>query len=80
MSSDLAEIINLKPVTIQLSGINHEGKSITVDGIAGTKDDVFNYARDLRNSFGNAIISSVKAITEGAWAGGFDFELYIDKG
>jgi type IV pilus assembly protein PilM len=80
MSSDLVDIINLKPATIQLTGIVCKAESITLRGIADTEDDVFAYARDLRTTFGNAIISSVKAEEGGLWNSGFNFELYIDKG
>jgi type IV pilus assembly protein PilM len=80
MSSDLIDILNLKPGTIILTGIDRKAGEVTVSGTAQTEDDVFGYARDLRSNFGNAIISSVEALEGGVWINGFDFNIYIDRG
>ena len=49
--NDLVDVINLMPGTIALTGINHAGESVTVNGIAQTQDDVFSYARNLTEQF-----------------------------
>jgi type IV pilus assembly protein PilM len=77
MSADLVEIIGLMPPVMDLTGIDHEAKSITVSGIAPDVDDIFFYARDLRDSFGSVIISSVETVEEYGVLTGFEFELYI---
>lgn len=81
VSNELNEIVNLLPGTIDLTGVNHDGKLVTVSGIAPTEDDIFGYARDLRNRFGNVIISSIEAIEEEygkiTMITGFKFELLL---
>jgi type IV pilus assembly protein PilM len=79
-SSDLIDIINLLPGSMDLTGINHDGDSITVSGIAPTVDYIFGYAEGLRNNFGNATISSVDARERYGWVTGYNFELYIKRG
>jgi type IV pilus assembly protein PilM len=79
VSRDLAEVVNLVPGAIDLTGIVHEGDSIKVTGVAKSQDDIFYYARDLRSSFGDVTISSVHAEESGAWITGFNFELSIRK-
>jgi len=80
MSGDVVEITNLLPVGMNLTRIEHKGNSITVRGIAPSVDDIFLYARDLRSSFGNATISSIRVMADYTWAGDFTFELYIRQG
>jgi Tfp pilus assembly protein PilN len=75
--NDLVDVINLMPVNIDLTGINHEGESVSVRGVAKTEDDVFSYARNLSDSFDSVIISSIQAVEESGWITGFEFELYL---
>jgi Tfp pilus assembly protein PilN len=75
--SDLVDVINLVPGTIDLTRINREGESITVSGIAQTEEDIFSYARNLNGSFDSVIISSIKASEESGWIAWFNFELYL---
>jgi len=81
VSNELNEVVNLLPGTIDLTGVNHDGKLVTVSGIAPTEDDIFGYARDLRNRFGNVIISSIEAIEEEygkiTVITGFEFKLLL---
>jgi type IV pilus assembly protein PilM len=84
VNSDLAEIVNLLPPTMHLTRLNRDADSISVSGIAWTTDDIFGYAKDLRNSFGNVIISSMAAREDPlvglyGWIIWYDFELYIVK-
>jgi len=76
-SSELVEIVNLLPATMDLTEVEWKGKSVTVSGIAPTEDDIFGYARGLRNRFGDVIISSVKARQEGGGVTSFNFELLL---
>ena len=61
VDGDLSEIVSLLPRDVDLRVVNHEGESVTVTGIAPDEDDIFQYARDLRNSgrFPIVIISSI---------------------
>jgi type IV pilus assembly protein PilM len=76
-SSEVSEIVSLLPGTIYLTGIEHEGESATVSGIAPTVGSIFAYARDLRSSFGSLIISSIEAVEEDEVITGYKFELDI---
>ena len=75
--NDLVDVINLMPGTIDLTGINHEGESVTVSGIAPTEEDVFGYARNLSDSFDSVIISSIQAVENTGWITEFEFQLYL---
>ncbi len=75
--NDLVDVINLMPGTIDLTGINHQGESVTVRGVANTEGDVFSYARNLSDSFDSVIISSIQAVEESGWITEFEFELYL---
>jgi len=81
VSDDMNKVVDLLPGTIDLTGVNHDGKLVMVSGIAPTEDDIFGYARDLRNRFGNVIISSIEAIEEEygeiTVITGFEFELLL---
>ena len=79
-SDDSYEIVSLLPPLMYLTGIEHEAKSITVSGIAPDVDHIFLYARDLRESFGNVIISSIEAVDQYGVLGSFEFEFYIRQG
>ena len=73
---DLTEIERLAGEKVNLSGVNHGGSSVTVSGAASDEDDIFSYARDLRNGgrFSGVWISS---ITESG--GGFSFTFSLTK-
>jgi type IV pilus assembly protein PilM len=79
-SGNLVEIVNLLPGTMDLTGINYKSDSITVRGIAPTEDDVFGYARNLRDSFGSVTISSMRGIEKYGFIAGFEFELFLKRG
>jgi type IV pilus assembly protein PilM len=87
-SAELVEIVDLLPTTMYLTGIEHEGDSMTVSGMAPSEDDVYEYARDLRGSFGSVIISSIlvedveddPTIGLYGWTVGYEFELLITQG
>jgi type IV pilus assembly protein PilM len=61
VDTELSDIVSLLPVSINLTEVNHDGKSVTVSGTAPDEDDIFRYARDLRGEFTTVIISSIKA-------------------
>lgn len=79
MSSDLAEVVGLRPGPIYLTGIEHGSGPIKVSGVSPTVVSIFGYARDLRIGFGNTIISSIKVTGCGSWLAGFRFELLVEK-
>ena len=58
---DLDEIVRLAGEKVYLSGVNHGGNLVTVDGTVSDEDDIFSYARDLRNDgrFSNVWIYSI---------------------
>jgi hypothetical protein len=70
---DLREIVDKAPEGLQLSSIGHRGNSITVSGTASGVDDIFGYARDLRDKsprFSEVWVSPVSG-SEGAFSFGF---------
>ena len=73
---DLTQIERLAGEKVNLSSVNHGGSSVTVSGAASDEDDIFSYARDLRNGgrFSGVWISS---ITESG--GGFSFTFSLPK-
>jgi len=73
---DLTEIERLAGEKVNLSGVNHGGSSVTVNGAASDEDDIFSYARDLRNGgrFSGVWISSIAA-----GEGGFSFTFSLTK-
>jgi len=73
---DLTEIERLAGEKVNLSSVNHGGSSVTVSGTASDEDDIFSYARDLRNGgrFSKVWISS---ITESG--SGFKFVFSLPK-
>jgi len=73
---DFTEIVKLATAKANLSGVNHYGSSVTVGGTASDEDDIFSYARDLRNSgrFSDVWITSI--IRSGA---GFSFVCSLTK-
>jgi len=58
---DLDQIVGLATGKVALGSVNHGGSSVTVSGAASDEDDIFSYARDLRNGgrFSNVWISSI---------------------
>ena len=81
VSHDLTESFNVVPVSIYFNAFHHGDDSVTVGGVAPTEDDIFSYARDLRDKFGNVVISLIKAreepLEEFGWIRGFEFELLL---
>jgi len=73
---DLLEIHRLATEKVTLGTVNHAGSSVTVNGATPDVDDIFSYARDLRNGgrFSDVWISS---ITESG--SGFKFVFSLPK-
>jgi type IV pilus assembly protein PilM len=79
---DMSKIVSLLPGDVDLTEVNHGGKSVTVTGVViktDAEDDIFTYARSLRSSLSNVIISSieVKEDEEGEIEG-FEFEFLLE--
>jgi outer membrane murein-binding lipoprotein Lpp len=77
---DLTQIVSLAREKISLSSVSHGGGSVTVKGTASNENDIFSYARDLRDSkdlANNLRFSEVwiKSISGGAGAFNFEFSL-----
>jgi archaellum component FlaC len=66
VNADLAQVVILTQGTVELTGVNHGGSSVTVNGIAPQEGDIFRYARDLRSGgrFPLVIISSIAEYTK----------------
>ncbi|HEY93188.1 MAG TPA: pilus assembly protein PilM [Dehalococcoidia bacterium] len=79
VDENLSAIVNLSPGNIDLTNINHEGDTVTVNGISPKESFIFNYARDLRSCERHftVIISSITAHNE---EGGFDFVFLLKHG
>ncbi len=75
VDGDLSQIVSLLPGYVDLTGVNHTGDTVTVNGVAPDEKKIFKYARDLRSSDRDftVIISSITASEEG----GFDFEFLL---
>jgi len=79
---DLREIHRLATEKVTLGTVNHAGSSVTVNGAAPDVDDIFSYARDLRNlrdsandlRFSGVWISSITRS-----GGGFNFVFSLTK-
>jgi len=73
---DFAEIVKLATAKVNLNNVNHYSSSVTVGGTASDEDDLFSYARDLRDSgrFSDVWITSI--IKSGA---GFSFVCSLTK-
>jgi len=79
---DLDRIVGLAGEKVTLSNVSHEGSSVTVNGVASDENDIFSYARDLRDSrdlandlrFSGVWISAINVD-----AGGFGFTFYLPK-
>ena len=83
---ELTDVVNLLPGTIDKTNgfeVNHNGKSVTVSGVATDEYDIFTYARDLRAKFASVAISSIKAKYDPDNPNkiiGYDFELLLTRG
>lgn len=79
---DLSQIVSRLPGIINLTGVNHTGDNVTVNGfVKGTSEaSIFTYARDLRTSdrFSTVIISSIEAVEEEGEITGFEFEFLLE--
>jgi len=73
---DLREIHRLATEKVTLGTVNHAGSSVTVNGATPDVDDIFSYARDLRNGgrFSGVWISSITRS-----GGGFNFVFSLTK-
>jgi len=71
--SELQEVVNLLPVTIDLHDISYSSDVVLISGVAQDEDDIFGYARALRSSelFNDVIIESISDVSI------FDFNLAI---
>lgn len=76
IDDDVTQIVKLAAGKVQLSGINHEISSVTVDGTASNANDIFSYASDLRSGgrFSEVWIKSISGS-----AGAFSFEFTLTK-
>jgi type IV pilus assembly protein PilM len=72
--NDLSQIVTLAANKVALSNIGYGGSSVTVNGIASDADNIFRYARDLRESgrFSQVWIASISG---SAGEYGFTFSL-----
>ncbi|UCE97205.1 MAG: pilus assembly protein PilM [Dehalococcoidia bacterium] len=63
--SELNEIFNLLPVTVNLYDINYSGDSVSISGVANNEDDIFGYARAIRSSelFDEVLLSSISGVS-----------------
>jgi predicted nuclease with TOPRIM domain len=79
----MGDIVRLLPSDADFIEINHEEEQATVNGLVkeeiDAEDDIFAYARDLRNRFLRIIISSIEAREddEGEFIG-YEFEFLLD--
>jgi type IV pilus assembly protein PilM len=73
---DLDEIVTLAGGKITLNSVSHGGSSVTLSGKASDVDDIFGYARDLRDGgrFSKVWISSISG-----GEGSFSFSLSLTK-
>ncbi len=76
VDDDLTQIVKLAAQKVTLSNVNHGGSAVTVDGVASDENDIFSYARDLRNG-GRFSEVWIKSITRSE--GTFSFELSLTK-
>jgi len=81
VDGDLSQIVSLLPTKVNLTEVNHDGSSVTVNGIAPKEYDIFIYARALRGSgrFTAVIISSItyEPPEEEEEGGEFKFDLLL---
>jgi type IV pilus assembly protein PilM len=80
MSGDLVNIVNLAPGSVRLTGIAHQGNKITINGTAQNKNDILDYAKELRSTFGDVTVSSIQAREQEGFIAGFTFALTVQKG
>ena len=73
---DLTEIKTLAGTKIRLDKVNHRSTSVAISGTASTEDDIYTFARDLRESgrFSGVWLGKIAAAS-----GGYSFELSLAK-
>lgn len=77
------DIVRLLPQDADFIEINHEEEDVVINGLVkeeiDSEDDIFAYARDLRNRFLRIIISSIAAVEddEGEFIG-YEFEFLLE--
>jgi type IV pilus assembly protein PilM len=61
VDDNLSQVVSLLPETTDLTEVDYGSKSVTVNGIAPNENEIFRYARALRNSgrFSTVIVSSI---------------------
>ena len=79
VDGDLSQIVSLLPIEVNLIEVNHEGSSVTVNGIAPDETDIFEYAKNLRSGgrFTAVIISSITYEPDEEDGGEFEFDLLL---
>jgi len=83
VDANMDDIVRLLPQDADFIEINHEDAVVTIEGLvakdADAEEDIFAYARDLREQFLRIIISSIEAVEDectGEFIGyGFEFLL-----
>jgi hypothetical protein len=71
---DLSQIVGLASNKVALSNIGYGGSSVAVNGMASDADDIFRYARDLRDS-GRFLQVWIASISGGPGGYGFTISL-----
>jgi hypothetical protein len=73
---DLTQIVELAAEQVTLGGVSDGGSSVSVSGSASSEDNIFSYARALREGgrFSEVWINSITSSTTG-----FTFELALKK-
>ena len=79
---DMSDVVSLLPSSVDLIEVNHGSNSVTVRGVVieeNAEDEIFIYARNLRDSFSRVIISSIEAVEDCAGElVGFEFEFLLE--
>jgi type IV pilus assembly protein PilM len=80
--NDMSQIVSLLPnEDVNLKEVNYGGDSVTVSGVViktDAENDIFTYARNLKNSFSSVIIEKVEAAEdEDGEVEGFKFEFLL---
>jgi type IV pilus assembly protein PilM len=72
VESQMAQIINLQPTTVNLSNVSYSGSIDTISGTSGSEADILNYAQLLRDTGGfTVLVSSINYTPTTDAAGNF---------
>lgn len=83
VDTHMDDIVRLLPQDADFIEINHEEEDVTINGLVreeiDAEDDIFQYARDLREQFIRIIISSIEAVVddEGDFVG-YEFKFLLE--